>query len=100
MDELQKLRIKNGPPHDKRPEDTRRKDQMDAPQDGFYTDDRTQEALIALRGLLSRNQCASHFGPETLSELLYAEGNLSRRMDAFEVEYALEALRVEGEVLA
>ena len=73
---------------------------MIAPRNGFYSTGRTQEALIALRVLLSQNPCAIRFGPETLSDLIYTEGCISRRMAVQEVEWALEALRVEGEVLA
>jgi hypothetical protein len=73
---------------------------MVAPRDRFYINERTQEDLVALRVLLSRNPCAARFGAEILSELLYAERYLLHRMDVCEVECLLEALRVEGEVLA
>ena len=72
---------------------------MIAPQNAFYTRDRAQEALIALRGLLSRNPCAAQFDAETLAKLMYAEGYLSRRIEVHEVEGVLEALIVEGEIL-
>ena len=71
---------------------------MIAPRDGFYSNVRTQEPLIALRGLLSRNPCAAQVGPETLLDLLYEEGYLSRNIAVHELECALEALRIEGEV--
>lgn len=67
--------------------------------DPLYPTGRTQEVLVALRGLLSRNPSAAHFGAESLSELLYQERFLSYRADPAELEPAIEALRVEGEVL-
>ena len=72
---------------------------MIAPQNTVYTRDRAQEALIALRGLLSRNPCAAQFDAATLAKLIYVEGYLSHPIDAYEVEVALEALMVEDEVL-
>ncbi len=66
----------------------------------LYPDGRTQEVLIALRALLSGNQCAVGFGPESLSDLLYQERLLPYRADASEIEFALEALRAEDEVLS
>jgi hypothetical protein len=55
--------------------------------------------LIALRAFLSRNPCAGAFGAETLSELLYKEHYLSRPVAGYQVEGAVEVLRIEGEVL-
>jgi hypothetical protein len=69
------------------------------PPDQAYHEGRTQEALVALRGLLSQNPCAFRFGAETLSKLLYEERFLHHRVGTSEVECLLEALRVEGEVL-
>ena len=66
----------------------------------LYAAARTQEVLIALRELLSRNQCAAYFDLETLSELLHEERLLFYRPGLSEVEAAREALLVEGEVLA
>lgn len=66
----------------------------------LYPDDRMQEVLIALRGLLSRNPCAAEFGSETLSRLLCEEHLLAHRAPSHEIECAMEALCVEGEVLA
>ncbi len=63
-------------------------------------DDSNQALLIALRALLSKNPCAGDFGSETLSELLYKEHYLSRPVAGYEVEGAVEVLRIEGEVLA
>ena len=65
----------------------------------LYPAARTQEVLLALRELLSRNRCAAHFDSETLSELLHEERCLSYRPAIHELECALEALRIEGEVL-
>ena len=62
-------------------------------------DDPTQELLIAMRALFSRNPCATGFGAETISELLHKEHYLSFPVAGYEVEGAVEALRVEGEVL-
>lgn len=58
------------------------------------------EVFVALRELLGTNRIAGSFSYETLAELLYAEGYISRRVETHEVECALEALSVEGELLA
>lgn len=63
-------------------------------------DDPDQTLLVALRSFFSMNPCAASFGPETLSELLCKEGYLLRPVAGYEVQEAVEALRVEGEVLA
>lgn len=63
-------------------------------------DDPDQALLIALRAFLSKNPCAARFGPEALSELLYKERYLLHSVPGYEVGAAIEALRVEGEVLA
>jgi hypothetical protein len=82
------------------PSTTRRKDpKLIAPQGKFYSNSGSQELLIALRGLLSRNPSAAQFSAETLAGLLYAEGYFPRRLNVQEVECALDVLRVEGEVL-
>ena len=73
---------------------------MVAPQGRFYNNSRPQELSIALRELLCHDPCAARFGAETLSQLLYEERYLPLRVDTSEVECLLEALRVEGEVLA
>jgi hypothetical protein len=70
-----------------------------APQVAFYPSDRTQDALLALRELFSRNPCAAQFDAETLAKLLYMEGYLSHRIEVYQVEGALEALIVKGEIL-
>ncbi len=62
-------------------------------------DDPTQELLIAMRALFSRNPCAAAFGVEAIAELLHQEHYLSYSVAGHEVEGAVEALRVEGEVL-
>ncbi len=56
--------------------------------------------LVGLRDLLSRNPEAACRGPEALQELLYAGRFVPRRPTMHEVEAALDALRVEGEVVA
>lgn len=60
----------------------------------------TPAVLLAVREFLSRNPCAARFGAETISRLLYEDRYLSYCAAVHEVEYALEALFVEGEVLA
>jgi hypothetical protein len=56
--------------------------------------------LEALRDLFSHHPKTTVAGPEMLAELLYEYRSLSIRPENCEVEAALEALRVEGEVLA
>ena len=56
--------------------------------------------LEALRDLFSHHPETTVAGPEMLAELLYEYRLLSIRPENCEVEAALEALRVEGEVLA
>jgi hypothetical protein len=53
-----------------------------------------------MRAFFSQNPCAAAFGADTLSELLHKEHYLSYPVAGYEVEGAVEALRVEGEVLA
>jgi hypothetical protein len=72
---------------------------VNALQEAFYNSDRTQDALLTLRELFSRNPCATRFSADTLSELFHKERYLRRRVDASEVECLLEVLRVEGEAL-
>ena len=64
-----------------------------------YTATDSIEVILALRELLAKNRCALEFGAETLAELLFAERLLSYRVDAHEVEAALEVLRAGDEVL-
>ena len=61
---------------------------MDAPQESFYTEPRT-ETLADVRSLIDRH---GDFDPDPAD---YAEES-----DIFEVLAALEALTIEGEVLA
>jgi hypothetical protein len=56
--------------------------------------------LPALRDLFSQHPAMMHSGSETLGRALYMLRFLPYRPEVFEVEAALEALRVEGEVLA
>ncbi len=66
----------------------------------LYSSDPTQEVIMALRDLLSHNPCAAYFGAEILSESLYEEHYLSSSAAVHEVEYALEALRIEEEIVS
>ncbi len=68
--------------------------------ESVYKNDPTSEVLLAVRELLSRNPCATHFGAETISKLLCEERYLSYRVAAHEVEAVLGALTIDGEVLA
>jgi len=73
---------------------------MHPTSDSFYTSsNESQTVLDALRSLVSEYPQAATVGPETLSELLYERRFLSRQPEVFGVEAALEALRIEGEVL-
>jgi hypothetical protein len=56
--------------------------------------------LPALRDLFSQHPAMKQSGPETLSRALRVLCYLSYRPETVEVETALEALRIEGEVLA
>jgi hypothetical protein len=66
----------------------------------FYTTSAEPEVLPALRELLSQYPAMKRSGAETLSRALFVLRFLSHRPDGFAVESALEALYVEGEVLA
>jgi hypothetical protein len=70
-----------------------------APQQ-IIQNDPAPDVLTTVRELLSRNPCATHFGAETISKLLYEERYLSYRVALHEVEGVLEALRIDGEVMA
>jgi hypothetical protein len=56
--------------------------------------------LPALRELLNQHRAMTQSGPETLARALYVLRYLPHRPEVFEIETALEALRVEDEVLA
>ena len=56
------------------------------------------EVFLALRELLAKNRCALEFGVETLAERLYREHLVARRVQAHEVECALEALFLDEEL--
>ena len=70
---------------------------MTPAQNSVYT---TNDVLPALRELLSQHTEAAKSGPETLGRLLYVLCFLPRRPEICEVGATLEALLVEGEVLA
>jgi hypothetical protein len=57
------------------------------------------DLLPALRGLFSQRPAAMQSGLETLARLLWVLSYLPYRPEESEVEIAMEALRVEGEVL-
>lgn len=56
--------------------------------------------VVALRDLFSQYPGAIKSGSETLGKLLYVLRFLPYRPDAYEVEEALEALQIEGELAA
>lgn len=56
--------------------------------------------LPALRELFSHHPAATRSGPEALAGLLVMLQLLPHRPEVFEVEAALEALQVEGELAA
>lgn len=58
------------------------------------------DVLPAVRELISSSPETSYCRAETIAGLLYAKRFLSYRPATFEVEAALEALRLEGEVAA
>lgn len=57
------------------------------------------DVLPNLRELFSKHPEAAAFGPEALTGLLYGTHCVTRRPEVFEVEAALAALAVEGEVV-
>jgi hypothetical protein len=64
---------------------------------------RNQESslvFLAVRDLLNRNRCTVEFGAEYIAELLVYERLLDSAPGVFDVEVALEALRVEDELLS
>ena len=72
---------------------------MIAPETLYKTSSEYDDVFLALRELLSLHREIVDSGAEVLADLLYERRFLSRRPDAFDVEVALEALRMEGEVL-
>jgi hypothetical protein len=56
--------------------------------------------LPALRELFSQHSAATDKSPDTLARLLWVLRYLPHQPTTFEVEVAVEALRVEGEVVA
>ena len=57
------------------------------------------DVLPTVRELFSQYPAMTQSGPETLSRALHVLRFLAYRPETFEVEAALEALRVEEEVL-
>jgi hypothetical protein len=58
------------------------------------------DVLPALRDLLSQHPATMRSAADTLARLLWILRYLPYRPETFEVEAALEALRIEGEVAA
>jgi hypothetical protein len=70
-----------------------------APETLYKTSSECDHVFLALRELLSLHREIVDSGAEGLADLLYEQRFLSHRPDVFVVEVALEALRMEGEVL-
>jgi len=70
---------------------------MTPAQNLVYT---TNDVLPVLRELFSKHPEAAKSGPETLSRLLYVLRFLPCKPETHEVEAALEALALEGEIAA
>ena len=74
-----------------------RKGSMDHRTRKFYTHE-LEDTLVGLRELLARHPALTYCGPEELAQQLRESGYLRRQPEVHEVEAALEALRIEGEV--
>jgi hypothetical protein len=72
---------------------------MDRANQLYRTSHADLDVLPMLRDTFSWYPEAAAFGPEALAGLLHEPHNVARR-GVFDVEVALEALAVEGEVLA
>jgi hypothetical protein len=59
-----------------------------------------EDVLPALRELLSKYPGVTYNSPDTLAQLLRMLGYVPYQPETFEVEAALEALRVGGEIAA
>jgi hypothetical protein len=59
-----------------------------------------EDVLPTLRELLSQHPAVTYKNPDTLARLLWMLRYLPYQPETIEVETALEALRVEGEVAA
>jgi hypothetical protein len=79
---------------------------MISPLPQVYPTDRNRtpcmcsDVLPALRGLLSQHPGAARCAPEAMARAVYVMRYLPFRPPVLEIEAALGALRVEGEVLA
>jgi hypothetical protein len=73
--------------------------QVTAPKPFYKTSQERDNLLPALRELLSLRREAVDAQAEVLADLLYERSFFSHRPEVFDVEAALEALRIEGEVL-
>lgn len=76
---------------------------MTAPET-LYSDappeNHAEDLVPALRGLFSQHPGAMRSSPEVIGRMLYVLCFLSYRPALFEVEAALEALRIDGELAA
>jgi hypothetical protein len=74
---------------------------MLAPKPLYLNDPTTREDVLpALRELLSRYPAATYKSSDTLARLLWMLRYLPYQPETFEVEAALEALRIEGGIAA
>ncbi len=71
-----------------------------APETLYRSGQADPNVLAALRDLFSKHPETTCCGAESLAELLRLGRFLPYRPPVFEVEAALEALRIEGEVVA
>ena len=74
---------------------------MLAPETLYLSKPTTRDDVLpALRELLSQHPAVTYKSPGTLARLLRMLGYVSYQPETFEVEAALEALHIEGEVAA
>ena len=74
---------------------------MLAPRPLYLNEPTTREDVLpALRELLSQHPAVTYKSPDTLARLLWMLRYLPYRPETFEVEAALEALRIEGVIAA
>lgn len=72
---------------------------MLAPMDPVYRTS-LNNTLAAVRVVCSKHPQAASFGPEEIAAVLYGLRGSPRPPEVFEIEAALEALRIEGEILS
>jgi len=66
----------------------------------YASDAEPEDVFLSLRELFSYHPLAMFASTDTLAELLVEKLLIEQGVDSFEVEIALEALRVESVVLA